>query len=88
MEWTLRHRITTRTEALVGRLAELSREIDDGLLQAASVDARFEWKVLRSKWPSAADVRSGVVGLSDDELDAMIGKVHRFKDILLASASA
>jgi hypothetical protein len=38
--------------------------------------------VLRATWPSAADVRSGVVGLSDDELDAMIGKVQRFRTIL------
>jgi hypothetical protein len=83
MEWTPRHRTTTRTETLVRQLASLAHEIDEGLLQAASVDARVEWNVLCDTWPSAADVRSGVIDMSDDELDAMIGKVQRFKDILV-----
>jgi hypothetical protein len=83
MEWMPRHKTTTRTESLVRKLAELAREIDESLLQAASVDARIEWNVLCDTWPSAAEVRSGVVCLSDDELDAMIGKVQRFKDILV-----
>jgi hypothetical protein len=82
MEWTPRHRTTARTETLVQRLGELAHEIDDSLLQAASLDARWEWNVLCETWPSAADVRAGVVGMSDDELDAMIGKVMRFKSIL------
>jgi hypothetical protein len=83
MEWMPRHKTTTRTESLVRKLAELAHEIDESLLQAASIDARIEWNVLCDTWPSAAEVRSGVVGLSDDELDAMIGKVQRFKDILV-----
>jgi hypothetical protein len=82
MEWTPRHRTTARTETLVQRLGQLAGEIDDSLLQAASIDARWEWNVLSDSWPSAADVRAGVVGMSDDELDAMIGKVMRFKSIL------
>ena len=83
MEWTPRHKTTLRTESLVRKLAELAREIDEGLLSSASRDARIEWNVLCDTWPSAADVRSGVVGLSDDELDEMIGKVQRFRDILV-----
>jgi hypothetical protein len=82
MEWKPRHKTTVRTALLVQRLGALAREIDDSLLQAASLDARWEWNVLSETWPSAADVRAGVVGLSDDELDAMIGKVLRFKSIL------
>jgi hypothetical protein len=82
MEWTPRHRTTNRTETLVQKLRELAREIDEGLLQAASVDARCEWDVLCETWPSSSEVRSGVVGMSDDELDALIGKVQRFKSIL------
>jgi hypothetical protein len=82
MEWTPRHKTTARTETLVQKLGQLADEIDDGLLKAASLDARWEWRALCESWPSAADVRSGVVGLSDDELDTMIGKVLRFKDIL------
>jgi len=82
MEWTPRHRTTNRTETLVRKLGELAREIDDGLLQAASVDARGEWNILCETWPSPSEVRSGIVGMSDDELDALIGKVERFKSIL------
>jgi hypothetical protein len=83
MEWTPRHKTTARTESLIRKLADLAREIDDGLLQAASIDARWEWNVLCEAWPSAADMHAGVIGLSDDELDAMIGKVMRFKSILV-----
>jgi hypothetical protein len=82
MEWTPRHRTTNRTETLVRTLGALAREIDDGLLQAASVDARSEWSFLCETWPSPSEVRSGIVGMSDEELDALIGKVQRFKSIL------
>ena len=82
MEWTPRHKTTNRTETLVRTLGQLAHEIDESLLQAASVDARSEWSVLCDTWPSASEVRSGVVGMSDDELDALIGKVQRFKTIL------
>jgi hypothetical protein len=88
MEWTPRHRTTTRTESLVRKLRDLAREIDDRLLAVASLDARGEWRVLRATWPTATDVRSGVIGLTDDELDAMIGKVQRFKSILGRLAGA
>jgi hypothetical protein len=83
MDWTPKHKTTSRTESLIQRLAELAREIDDSLLQAASLEARSEWSVLCETWPSATDVRAGVVGMSDDELDAIIGKVHRFKEQLV-----
>lgn len=82
MEWMPRHKTTARTASLVQKLGELAREVDDSLLQAASVAARSEWNVLCETWPSACDVRAGVIGLSDDELDAMIAKVFRFKSIL------
>lgn len=83
MEWTPRHKTTARTESLVRKLGELAREIDDRFLHAASLDARSEWISLRGTWPNVAEVRSGVLGLSDADLDAMIGKVERFKDILV-----
>lgn len=82
MEWHPRHKTTNRTETLVRTLGQLAREIDESLLQAASVDARSEWTVLCETWPSASEVRSGIVGMSDEELDALIGKVQRFKTIL------
>jgi hypothetical protein len=87
MEWTPRHKTTTKTETLVRRLAALAGEIDGSLLQAASAEARGEWDVLCETWPSADEVRTGVVGLSDDELDVAIGKVQRFRDILARSMS-
>lgn len=82
MEWTPRHRMTARTESLVRRLVELAREIDEDFLDVASTEARWEWKVFCGTWPNVVDLRSGVVSRSDDELDAMIGKVLRFKAIL------
>jgi hypothetical protein len=82
MEWHPRHKTTNRTETLVQTLGELAQEIDESLLQAASLDARCEWNILCDTWPSPAEVRSGLVGMSDEELDALIGKVQRFKSIL------
>jgi hypothetical protein len=78
----MRHKITEKTASLVGRLGELAGEIEGGLLGAASADARSEWVLVRTSWPTSADVRSGVIGVSDDELDLMIEKVLRFRSIL------
>jgi hypothetical protein len=80
--WMPRHKITAKTPALVGRLGELASEIDDGLLATASAEARGEWALMRGTWPTAADLRTGIIGLSDDELDHMVGKVLRFRSIL------
>jgi hypothetical protein len=82
MEWMIRYKTTTRTEALVRRLAELTHDIDDEQLAVASPEARAEWALVCGRWPTAAEIRSGFICLSDDELELMIGKVLRFKDIL------
>lgn len=85
--WTPRHKITNATATLLGRLGDLAREVDDGLLAAASADARREWARLRGTWPTADDVLTGVVALSDEELERMIGKVLRFRCILRSMPS-
>lgn len=65
----------------LGALAEL---IDDRLLTGATSSAREEWQALRRRWPSAAQLAAGVVDVSDEELEIMIGKVRRFRTILEA----
>jgi hypothetical protein len=83
MEWTIRYKTTPRTEPLVRRLTELTHEIDDGeQLTVASPEARAEWAKVCSSRPTAAEIRSGFVCLSEEELEIMIGKVLRFKAIL------
>jgi hypothetical protein len=82
MEWKTRHVVTVRTAMLVRRLIELAVEIDSSCIDAASFEARVEWALVRQTWPTPADVRSGRVCLSDEELDLMISKVVRFRTIL------
>jgi hypothetical protein len=82
MEWTIRYKTTTRMEALVRRLAELTHDIDDDQLAVASPEARAEWANVCGRWSVAAEPCSGFVSISEDELELMIGKVLRFKAIL------
>jgi hypothetical protein len=82
MEWTIRYKTTTRTEALVRRLAELAHDVDDEQLAVASPEARAEWANVCGRRPTEAEIRSGFVYLSEDELELLIGKVLRFKAIL------
>ncbi|HVR62056.1 MAG TPA: hypothetical protein VMU50_09165 [Polyangia bacterium] len=79
----LTHKPTVRTETLVHQLTALAREIDGSCITLASPAARVEWTILREKWPTLADVRAGLVYLSDEALEVMIVKVRRFHDILL-----
>ena len=83
MEWMIRHKTTPRTEALVSRLIELARDIDRTVLAVASEEARAEWSRLCETWPTAAELRSGRVCFSDEELERIAGKVIQFKTILI-----
>lgn len=82
MKWTIRYRTTTRTGPLVRRLAELAQDLDDEQLAVASPEARAEWANVCARRPTAAEIRSGFIHLSEDELQLLIGKVLRFKAIL------
>ena len=82
-----KHKTTPRTEGLVVTLVELALEIDNSLLGFASVAARAEWTRLRGEWPTTADVTTGRVCLSDEELEHMIRKVVRFRAILVGLAA-
>jgi hypothetical protein len=77
-------KVTPRTESLVQDLGALAALIDDRLLAGATSSARDEWQALRCRWPSAAQLATGTVDVSDDELEIMIGKVRRFRTILEA----
>ena len=82
MEWMIKHKPTARTQTLVHQLIELAREIDDSSIVSASPAARVEWVIVREKWPTLADVRAGLVYLSDEALELTIAKVRRFQTIL------
>ena len=88
MEWKILHVVTVRTASLVRRLIELAQEVDSSWIAAASSEARVEWALVREKWPTPADVRSGCVCLSDEELEMMINKVMRFRAILGRAGTA
>ena len=79
----IRHKTTPRTEALVNRLIELARDINRSVLAVATEQARVEWSRLCDTWPTAAELRSGRVCFSDEELERMAGKVIQFKTILV-----
>jgi hypothetical protein len=83
MEWMIRHKTTPRTEALVNKLIALARDINRTVLAVASKEARAEWLTLCNTWPTAAELRSGRVCFSDEELERMAGKVIQFKTILV-----
>ena len=82
MERKIPHVVTIRTATLVRRLIDLAHEVDSSWIAAASREARAEWAQVREKWPTPADVGSGCVCLSDEELEMMINKVTRFRAIL------
>jgi hypothetical protein len=61
---------------------EAAREIDESLLPFASSEAREEWHLLRARWPMVA-VSDHSSLAADDELAVVVGKVQRFRAILL-----
>jgi hypothetical protein len=77
----MRYTVTARTEKLVADLARLA-EAAENRLALASAAAQREWKAVRFQWPSEVDLRTGVIELSDDELERMRSKVRRFVSIL------
>lgn len=77
----MRYIVTARTERLVADLARLAEAAENGLA-LASAAAQREWKTVRFQWPSSVDLRTGVIKLSDDELERMRFKVKRFVSIL------
>jgi hypothetical protein len=78
----MRHKITARTESILRELDATTRQIDAGLLSVASLEARREWRTLLQARPSEAELATGSLSLSDDELELMVAKVRRFKAIL------
>ncbi|HZK73712.1 MAG TPA: hypothetical protein VFD88_06905 [Clostridia bacterium] len=52
------------------------------LLALASLDARAEWKQLESRFPSTAEIRDGLIALSNPELHEVRAKARRFHAIL------
>jgi hypothetical protein len=75
------YKVTRRTHEVVRQLNTLVSEIVPHL-QHASPAACAEWDRLRARWPSEEHLGQGTVGLSEDDLEATLAKVRRFREIL------
>jgi hypothetical protein len=80
----MRHKITTRTQSILRELDAAADQVDAKLLSSASREARREWRTLLRARPSDAEVATGSLELSDEELGFMIAKARRFRAILAA----
>ena len=72
---------STTTARLLDDLNRLSSEIEPRLDQVSAA-ARGEWRELRSRLPTALDLKNGWSSVSDEELKVMHSKVLRFRDLL------
>jgi hypothetical protein len=70
-------------EVCIKEADEAAREIDEALLPFASAEARQEWQQLRARWPTVVAVAHQSAQAFDDELAVVLGKVQRFRSILL-----
>jgi hypothetical protein len=83
----MRYTVTPRTTSLVAELSSLAEAAEERLA-LASAEAKMEWEAVRCRWPSAVELRQGIVALSDDDLVLMRAKVMRFVSILGEAAAA
>ena len=81
----MRHRVTARLEQLVRALRRISEEIEPEL-HLVSQEARDEWRALQFTWLSDEQLREGTTGFTEDQLEAISAKVHRFRNIVQSLA--
>ena len=82
----MRQRATPKTCDMVGELRRLAVTVQPYLAFASPAACR-EWEALQACWPSDNDLSQGATVLSDADLEGMLGKVHRFGEILRKRAS-
>jgi hypothetical protein len=78
--------VAARMERLVLTLREMSQEIEPEL-HVVSQMARDEWRSLQGTWPSERQLREGTKGFTEEQLEAILVKAQRFKDIVHGLAS-
>jgi hypothetical protein len=83
---SMRQIATPKTRNMVGELRRLALGVQPCLAFASPAACR-EWEALQARWPSASDLSKGATALSDGDLEGMLGKVHRFGEILRKRAS-
>jgi hypothetical protein len=74
-------KMTPITSRLLEDLNLLTLDIEPRL-ELVSAAARGEWREMRSRFPTAQDVASGLSPVSDEQLEVMRAKVIRFREIL------
>jgi hypothetical protein len=75
--------VTIAPEALASEAAALTREIEAGLLEYASPDARDEWRSFRRRWvPEALAVVQ--TSYPDESFESVVDRMRRFCAILKA----
>ncbi len=79
--------VTARIERLVLALREMSQEIEPELHVVSGV-TRHEWRALQGTWPSDGQLRAGTSGLTEEQLEAIVAKTRRFRDIVHGRASS
>jgi hypothetical protein len=77
----MHYKVTPRARELVWSLRRLAAEIQP-FVEFASADARNEWSSLQQLWPSNATLESGLIGLSETDLEWMDSRVRRFGEIV------
>jgi hypothetical protein len=78
------YKVTPRTREAVRLLNDLATELKPHLGQASRA-AQIEWDRLSATWPSEEHLGQGAVHLSEDDLDATVARVRRFRQIFLDS---
>ena len=79
--------VMARVERLVLPLREMSQEIEPDLHVVTHV-TRHEWRALQATWPSDSQLREGTTELTEEQLEAIVAKTRRFKDIVHGLASS
>jgi ElaB/YqjD/DUF883 family membrane-anchored ribosome-binding protein len=72
---------TATTARLLDDFNRLGAEIEPRLDQVSAA-ARGEWRELRSRLPTAHDLKRGLISVSDEQLAVMLAKVLRFRDLV------
>jgi hypothetical protein len=75
--------MTIAPEILASEARELTHEIEAGLLEFASVEARDEWRSFRSRWTPDA-LSSVPTSYPDEPFESVVGRMRRFRAILKA----
>jgi hypothetical protein len=74
-------------DGLILTLTEMSQEIESDLHVVTHV-ARHEWRSLQSTWSCDGHLRKEATRLTEAQLQAIVAKVRRFKDIVHGLASS